>query len=455
MKICNLFLILFLLNYLFPIAVASTQKIKPQLISLSVKQSNVSDLFDMLSRQNSINIVLANDIEAEVSINLYDVSVKDAIYAIAFAADLAVERMGMGYLISQHDKVGKIIPGGLTNLRTYKIQYSDANKIAEILDQHLSQYGNIDILEERNMLVIEDVPSFLNHIEKLLSQLDQAPDQILIEAKILSISLNDTQKYGINWTKAYTGAGGKGTVGGNNLGDQVLDLAIGAGGGPAGMFFNYFTKDIEVQINLLSQKNRVRTLASPSLLALEHQEAEVIIGDRTGYRVTTTINQVTTESVEFLESGVILKVTPYIDRLGRIMMSIHPEVSSTTLTDGIPSLSTTEVDTKLLVEDGQTIFIGGLIKTEVTNDHEGIPILEDIPFIGYLFSSEKPRATNKETIVMITPHIIRSDNHHLITKPYDRIKKFEESREKEIEVIDDFFEQSFMHNLDSIKAVDN
>ncbi len=438
-------LLFFSLLIVVPISLAAP-KLKP--ISLSVKQSDVSELFEMLSRQNNINIVLAKGVTGKISINLYNVSVKDAIYAIASAADLAVERMGKGYLISKIDNVGKTITGGLTTFQTYKVQYSDANKVAEILTKHLSQYGNIDILHERNLLVIEDLPDFLKQIEKLLYQLDQAPAQILIEAKILSITLDDEQKYGINWSKGYKGVDGRGSVGGNNLGEQVLDLAIGTGGGPTGMFFNYFTKNIEVQLNLLSTKDRVRTLSSPRLLALENQEAEVIIGDRKGYSVTTTINNVSTQSVQFLESGVILRVTPSIDNFGRIMMDIHPEVSIGTVNPdtGIPDQTTTEVTTRVLVEDGETIFIGGLIGTSVSNDHQGVPILEDIPLLGYLFSSENPRSTNTETIVMIKPQIIQHDNLEIITRPNNRVEKFEESRKKEIKVIDDFFEESFIHS---------
>lgn len=426
---------------------------KPKLISVSVKQSEISELFEMLSRQNNINILLANGVNGEISISLYDISIKDAIYAIASSAGLAVERMGNGYLISKQDDVGKTIPGGLTDLRTYKIQYSNSNKISVILEKHLSRYGKIDILEDRNLLVVEDLPDFLDHIEKLLQQLDQAPAQILIEAKILSITLNDEQRYGINWTQNFaTNVGqkneGKGTFGGNNIEDQLLDLAIGgAVGGPAGMFFNYFNKNIEIQLNLLSQNKRVRTLSSPRLLAVENQEAEVIIGDRKGYSVTTTINNVSTQSIQFLESGVILRVTPHIDHLGRIMMEIHPEVSIGTVNadTGIPDQITTEVTTRVLVEDGATIFIGGLIGTSVTNDHQGVPILEDIPLLGYLFSKESPRATNTETIVMIKPQIIRPENMSVLTKPYEKVRKFEDSRLKEIEEIDTFFEKSFIH----------
>ena len=264
MKIFNFILLIATLMSLAPptVLAKNLQKGKSKLISLSVKQSNISELFEMLSRQNNINILLANDIDGKVSINLYDISVKEAIYAIASASNLAVERLGNGYLISKRDRVGKTIPGGLTDIRTYKVQYSDSIKVADILKKHLSQYGKIDLLEDRNLLVVEDLPDFLDYIEKLLQQLDQAPAQILIEAKILSITLNDrTKDMASIGPQTFNTTDGKGSFGGNNLEDQLLDLAIGgAVGGPAGMFFNYFTKNIEVQLNLLSQNKRVRTL---------------------------------------------------------------------------------------------------------------------------------------------------------------------------------------------------
>lgn len=443
LKIILLVTFLSVIPIKFPLALENINN--PGLISISFKETDIAEIYEMLSRQNNINIMLASGVEGEVSVNLYNISVKDAIYAVASAAGLAVERFKNGYLITNHDNVGKTIVGGMKDIRTFKVQYSDSQKVSAILENHLSQYGNIDILEERKMLVIEDLPEFLDHIEKLLQLLDQAPAQILIEAKIFTVTLDDNQKYGIDWTTTFTNGSGTGNIGVENLGAQALDLAIGSAAGPAGMFFNYFNNNIEVQLNLLSQKGRVRALSTPSLLALEHQEAEVIIGERTGYRVTTTINQVTTETVEFLESGIILKVTPYIDRFGRIMMEIHPEVSKTTLNNGIPSLSTTEVNTQLLVEDGQTIFIGGLIRNDVTSNHQGVPILEDIPLLGYLFAKEDNFATNTETIVMIKPQIIHPGNSSLITAPEEKIQPFDEFSKQQSSKIDTYFKEKFLY----------
>ena len=133
----------------------------------------------------------------------------------------------------------------------------------------------------------------------------------------------------------------------------------------------------------------------------------MIVGDRRGFQVTTTINQITTESIEFLESGVILRVTPHVDADGRIMMEIHPEVSSGTVdTNGIPSQTTTEVTTRLIVPSGETVFVGGLIKQSISESRSGVPVLGRVPAIGRLFSSREVTSVNTETVVLITPRLI-------------------------------------------------
>jgi type II secretory pathway component GspD/PulD (secretin) len=151
----------------------------------------------------------------------------------------------------------------------------------------------------------------------------------------------------------------------------------------------------------------VRTISSPRLLAIENQEAKAVIGNSTGYKVTTTINQVTSESVQFLESGVILRVTPSVDQQGRILMKVHPEVSSASIAAGVPSKKSTEVTTEFLCEDGQSVFIGGLIKRVSSLEETGVPVLNRLPVLGRLFSSTNDTVANSETVVIISPRIVR------------------------------------------------
>jgi type II secretory pathway component GspD/PulD (secretin) len=227
------------------------------------------------------------------------------------------------------------------------------------------------------------------------------PKQVLIEAKILEIVLDDSERLGINWRRVFGGTSGtRGSLG-------TAGLAAGSAAAPAtGFFFSIMTDHAEAFFAALASKGRVRTLATPKLLALENQEAKTVIGDSTGYRVTTTINLVTSESIQFLESGVILKVTPSVDQRGRVLMKVHPEVSTASLADGIPSKKSTEVTTELVCENGQAIFIGGLIKHGSSFERDGVPVAQDVPGIGALFRSRTASVTYTETVVMITPYVI-------------------------------------------------
>jgi type II secretory pathway component GspD/PulD (secretin) len=179
--------------------------------------------------------------------------------------------------------------------------------------------------------------------------------------------------------------------------------------GPArsGFFVGLVNSNVTLFLEAQATKSRVRTISSPRLLAIENQEAKAVIGNSTGYKVTTTINQVTTESVQFLESGVILRVTPSVDQQGRILLKVHPEVSSASIAAGVPSKKSTEVTTEFLCEDGQSVFIGGLIKRVSSLEETGVPGLNRVPVLGRLFSSTNDSVANSETVVIISPRIVR------------------------------------------------
>lgn len=376
----------------------SSKSANDEVISLSYQSTDISEVYETLSRQNKVNILLAAGVTGDVSVNLYNVTLEEAIHVIATSAGFAVQMIQDSYIISLQDNVGKDILGGMTEVRALKVQYSDVSAVESILKGYLSRYGKITSLIERKMLVIDDQPQFLTKIEAILAEIDKEPRQILIEAKILDISLTDDDEFGINWTKTTT----ESTFGVSGLNAPAT-----------GAFFTLLNDNIDLKLNALSKKGRTRTLSTPKLLALENQEASVIIGKQLGFKTTTTINQVTTETVEFIDSGIILTVTPSIDNSGRILLNIHPEVSDGVLEAGIPQLTTTSVTTQLLAEDGQAVFIGGLIKNTLSEVTEGIPILGDIPFIGRIFSNDSDKRNNTETVVIITPHIVRTENERL------------------------------------------
>jgi type II secretory pathway component GspD/PulD (secretin) len=389
-----------------PATAEETPKARPVTrVTFNFRDSPIQEVFDVLSRKDRVNIILGKGVSGVISVNLYNVTVKQAIYRVAEAAGYAVELRRGDYIILEHKEAGLEQPGGLTQLRTFKVQYSDPVQVAEILAKYLSRYGKVTPLNDRRMIVVEDTAEFLERTALLLKELDAEPRQVLIEAKVLEITLDDGEAYGVDWNKVFGSAGGANGVYGTN---GLASGSVTTGPAQAGFFFSLANRNIELFLEARSTRNRVRTLSTPKLLAMENQEAKAVIGKSTGYRVTTTINQVTTESIQFLESGVILKVTPSVDEQGRVHLRVHPEVSSTTLIAGIPEKKSTEVTTELMCEDGQSVFIGGLMKSSSNSDRSAVPILGNLPGIGRLFSSNASNTSNTETVVIITPRIIRS-----------------------------------------------
>jgi type II secretory pathway component GspD/PulD (secretin) len=168
---------------------------------------------------------------------------------------------------------------------------------------------------------------------------------------------------------------------------------------------------------------------------MEDRTAETVVGTRLGFRVTTTINQVTSESIEFLETGIILKVTPSVDRQGMILLDIHPEVSDGSVSDdGIPSKTTTQLSTRMLVPDGQTVFLGGLIKHNSNESREGVPILGDLPAVGRLFSNRSKNLTATEIVVLISPKIINFRETAWNDKKVEKVDRYQKILKRKEEI---------------------
>lgn len=406
-----------------------------QRISMTMKDAELADVMDMISREQRINIFVSADSNEQVSFSLYDMEQPDAIRAIANAAGLAVEHYDGNYFIVERDEAGKYAPDALTQVRSFELQYIPVDDMQSLLEPYLSEYGEITVFAEKNIFLIEDTPQFLRRTAALIREIDQQPTQILIEAKILEITLTDEDSYGLDWTKFFNSDGGAGEFGGQGLNNP----------NSPGLFFTYTNDNIALALDALTSQGRVRTLSSPKLLAVEDQESSVIVGDRRGYSVITTINQVTSESVEFLESGVILRVTPSVDSNGKVLMDIHPEVSTGVIDPltGIPSQTTTEVTTRMIVPDGQTIFVGGLIKHRVEESQQGIPVVSKIPGVGRLFSSRENNKTNTETIVLITPTVLTDKSELVDEETIEIIKKMEQQQGSDTDKVNDEIELLF------------
>jgi type II secretory pathway component GspD/PulD (secretin) len=394
----------------------------PGASSFVFRDTPIAELFEMISRHERINIVLGKGVGGNVAVSLYDMTPRQAIYAIAEAGGFQVIARDNGYMIVSPAQAALEGPApAQMEVRALKVLYSEPQLVAEILAKHVGRGGKVTVMPGRRMVVVEDTPEGMKRIVALLREIDSQPQQIMIEAKILEITLDDTETFGIDWSKILSA-------------DGTNRIGIGGLTNPTnpGLFFNYVNKNVEVYLNALSNKGRVRTLATPKLLTLENQEASTNIGDKLGYRLTTTINNVTSESIQFLETGVILRVIPTVDADGRITLRVRPEVSSGSVLGGIPSKKTTEVSTQLVAENGQSILIAGLIKASAGKRRNGVPLLGDIPGIGNLFANKEEINSSTETIVLITPRIVSTHPDEADARTIERIERTGKEIEQEL-----------------------
>lgn len=288
--------------------------------------------------------------------------------------------------------------------------------------------GGGDTMALNDTIVIEDYPENIAEAEKMLKELDVRPRQVLIEATILSATLTEDMKLGVD-LNLLGGVSLEGTssTAQMELTDLTLttsstpisQVAAGVAGsaletsgfasvGGSGLRIGVRSGDISAFITALESVTDTTILANPKILAVNKQLGQVYIGTKIGYLSQTTQTQTsTTQQVEFLDTGTKLTFRPYIGDDGYIRMDIHPKDSSGTLkANDIPDEFSTELATNIIVKDGQTIVIGGLFRDVVVTSRSQIPLLGDLPLIGALFRSTSDSTTRQEVIVLLTPHII-------------------------------------------------
>lgn len=298
--------------------------------------------------------------------------------------------------------------------------------------------GGGDTMALNDHIVICDYPENIEAAGKLLRELDVRPKQVLVEATILSCTLSEGMKLGVDLnflagvhldgtaatsdlvSGSTVSRGSSATTPMGQLGAGVPGTYIGTGTpietygfatvGGNGLRIGITSGDLAVIITALEEVTDTTVLANPKILAVNKQLGQVYIGTKIGYVSQTTIGTagtVATQEVQFLDTGTKLSFRPYIGDDGYIRMDIHPKDSSGILkANDIPDETSTELATNIMVRDGQTIVIGGLFRDSVVTSRSQIPLLGDLPIIGAAFRGTSDTVTRQEVIVLLTPHII-------------------------------------------------
>ncbi|MBU1122209.1 MAG: hypothetical protein KKF54_05910 [Candidatus Omnitrophica bacterium] len=302
--------------------------------------------------------------------------------------------------------------------QVFELNYLAAEDLSQKLTDVLtSEVGNVRFDVASNKVVITDYPDKMAEIRNVIKAFDVKPLQVLIDAKIIELNPSKNFYAGINWEYwiqkyfkttgtfnfPYTTTTDKVTFSSH---DTITTSAPG---------------DYSAIIDFLSTFGNTKVLSTPRILVLNNQEAKILVGTKEAYITSTTSEvgdtAVTSQSVNFVDVGVKLYVTPTINRDGYVTLKIRPEISSAESSQitsedqktDIPIVTTSEAETTMIVKEGVSVLLGGLRKITHDKQHKQIPILGNIPIIGNIFKSSKDEWTKDELVIVLTPRIVSGD----------------------------------------------
>lgn len=426
-------------------------------VDLTVQDTDLAQVLQMLSMQSRKNIVTSKSVSGTVTANLYDVTFYEALDAILQANGYGyVEQGNFVYVYTQEELAQLEKAKRKTASRIFNLEYlsaRDANDfITPLLTRDVGQSsfrgdvkpgfqpdksdGGADDYAFGPKLVVNDYAEVLDTIGTLLAELDTKPQQVLIEATILQTSLDEANAFGVDFSVLgsvnFTDLTDPLSIVNNLLGGndpnngfqpadnsaQGIQSTVGGTAGPAGLKIGIVSDDISIFLKVLDEVSDSTVLARPKLMALNRQRAEVLVGARVGYLSTTATETTTTQTVQFLDTGVHLVFRPFISKDGSVRLELAPSVSEARLrnvTDAqglqvtIPDELTNEVTTNVRVQNGQTLVLGGLFKESIVNTRRQIPYLGDIPVLGAAFRGVDDTIARSEIIFLITPSILEDD----------------------------------------------
>ncbi|MBI3866012.1 MAG: hypothetical protein HY290_29395 [Planctomycetia bacterium] len=374
-------------------------------ITLVVREAPLNQVLNLLARQRGLNLIAGDDTTASISVTLTDVDFEEALTAIVeiagctwvrakniiFVSKVATDSKASAHLQDRHVQVFPLNFVGAHDVEVVVKGMCPAGKV------FTSQTSPKDRRSAQELIIVEDIPASLQRVAEYIATVDVPPRQVMIEVHILQITLKDDMLHGVNLQYLFSAAG-------YNMALKTVGFA-----NPAATPASLFTVDsanFNSVVQALQTTTESKTLASPKVIVTNGQQARIQIGQRFGYFVTTTTQTSTLQNVNFLNTGVVLTVTPQISADNQVLMSVMPEVSTGQINpNGLPQTETTTTETTVLLPDGCGMVIGGLIKEQDIETQDKVPILGDMRVIGRLFQKRTVNRQRVEIVFALLPRI--------------------------------------------------
>jgi type II secretory pathway component GspD/PulD (secretin) len=338
--------------------------------SYAFSEISLKDYIKIFAKEHQVNIINNVSSDIPLSVELNDMHPADVFNNL-------VNYWGCHWIMK--DKIIRIVQQA--PIRIYKLNYLRGNEFISLVTglSNITQFKTNPI---DNSIIAQGPLEDLEYLETLMEQLDVKPKQVLIEATIIETNFDLSTIVGVK--------------------PSEIKQTSAVSSSP----FNLKTFGYTLSASYFENNSNVNILANPQILVTNHNTASIDTGNESGYTTTTVTETSTIENMNFLSTGITLEITPHISDNNEILMELNPSISEGQINNNKPISSKTSTKTQVIIRDGETIVIGGLIQKKKTKIKSKIPFLSDIPVVKFFFSQEEVAEKKTELSVLITPHII-------------------------------------------------
>jgi len=379
---------------------------------MSFVDADFQSVFHSISQLAGVDILLAPDVVGRLSMTVTKKTWSEMMDIICEMHDLkwqvegnyiSVQKMAsyQNKIIRESEKREQSDMVAPLLRRSFQIRHASANEMSKVLETIKSARGRISVVERNNAIIVYDTERRLGQMQSTLNELDVETLQIVITAKLVVVDSRLANELGIDWSNM--------TVGTDNSRIQAefsnLPGLLSETNAATKLSVKAFDRSMDAKILSVLSDSRSEILASPQISALDHTGAQIFMGDQISIpQVDVNGNTV----YQMVESGIKLTVTPHVAGDNRILLELHTENNSYGFDQGQVVINKQEAQTKVVVSDGETVVIGGLTKNDEIEAETGIPILKDIPILGYLFKHTRKEVNKRDLIIFVTPRIMRN-----------------------------------------------
>ena len=442
-----------------------TVKMEPGNVTVNFKGADIKTVLSYISEVAGIDIVAAPDVKGMIDLKLSNKPWKVALDIIVRNYGFAYEREGDIIRVVTIDKLKQ----EEVATQTFKVNYGKAKDIVSSVEDVVGERGSVMYDDRTNTVIVTDIPTNVYKVGQIIQRLDKETSQVLIEARVLETVLGDNEKLGIDWNVKITASGAKRPITApfnyskddssllksfyplvQTGFDTNISTTSGSGGstttspypggadGSKGFPFVDYTQDIfkdtftfgtldftqfKAVLEFIKSRANTNIVSNPRIATLNNNPANIIVGQTINlpkYERNSTTGKMEISGYEAKDLGIKLKVIPHVNDRDEIVVELAPEISdflrydSLDASSGIvaPVFSSRQANTKVMIKDGDTVFIGGMIKENIIDSKKKLPLLGDIfgdvPYVGLLFTKKEKTKEKTELIFFITVRLMKT-----------------------------------------------